>query len=159
MKRLVATLTGLPRGRKRAVLVSFDVCALAATLCASFALRYGQGVSPRSLVGFLVILSAPVIAFSVFVRLALYRAVIRCLPERALWSILQATTLAHSVLGARRFSFSIHIPVRGVPLGADPVLGARDDRHWRESICGQETSLARSKYPAPEWTYCHIWRR
>lgn len=41
-----------------------------------------------------MILAAPVVSIPIFVRLGLYRAVIRYLPERALWTILRAITLA-----------------------------------------------------------------
>lgn len=94
MLRIISAITGLPRFWKRVVILSFDACALAATLWASFALRYGQWTPPTNLFDFLLILSAPLVAIPIFVRLGLYRAVIRYLPERALWTTIQATTLA-----------------------------------------------------------------
>jgi FlaA1/EpsC-like NDP-sugar epimerase len=119
MIRLVATLTGLPRGWKRAVLFAFDALALSCALWASFALRYGQWTPPRSIEEFFIILSAPLIAIPIFVRLGLYRAVIRYLPERALWTILQATTLATLcwVLAVflSQFTFNYVVP-RSVPI-------------------------------------------
>ena len=100
-------------------MLAFDALALAAALWASFALRYGQWTPPRSIVEFLIILSAPVIAIPIFVRLGLYRAVIRYLPERALWTILQATTLATLcwVLAVflSQFTFQFVVP-RSVPI-------------------------------------------
>ena len=100
-------------------MLAFDALALAAALWASFALRYGQWTPPRSLAEFLIILSAPVIAIPIFVRLGLYRAVIRYLPERALWTILQATTLATLcwVLAVflSQFTFQFVVP-RSVPI-------------------------------------------
>lgn len=94
MADLIALLTGLPRFWKRVLIIVFDALALAAALWASFALRYGQWTPPTTLFDFLLILSAPIVAIPIFVRLGLYRAVIRYLPERALWTTLQATTLA-----------------------------------------------------------------
>jgi FlaA1/EpsC-like NDP-sugar epimerase len=94
MTNLISMLTGLPRVWKRIIIVAFDTSALATALWASFALRYGQWSPPSTVSDFLLILSAPVIAIPIFVRLGLYRAVIRYLPERALWTTLQATTLA-----------------------------------------------------------------
>lgn len=94
MLGLVSAITGLPRFWKRIVILSFDACALAAALWASFALRYGQWTPPTSLLDFLLILSAPLVAIPIFIRLGLYRAVIRYLPERALWTTIQATSLA-----------------------------------------------------------------
>src|SRR5690554_4459038 len=94
MMRLISTLAGLPRHWKRVVMLSFDTFALSASLWMSFALRYGQWSPPTRPLDFLIILSAPLVAIPIFIRLGLYRAVIRYLPERALWTILRATTLA-----------------------------------------------------------------
>ncbi len=94
MTRLISALTSLPRAWKRVLLLSFDALALSFTLWASFALRYGQWTPPATRYDFLVIVSAPLVAIPIFIRLGLYRAVIRYLPERALWTIVQATTLA-----------------------------------------------------------------
>src|SRR5690606_34287846 len=41
-----------------------------------------------------VIFSAPIVAIPVFVRMGLYRTVVRYLPERAMWTILQAMLMA-----------------------------------------------------------------
>ena len=94
MMSIISTLAGLPRHWKRVVILSFDTLALSATLWMSFALRYGEWSPPTRPLDFLIILSAPLVAIPIFVRLGLYRAVIRYLPERALWTILRATTLA-----------------------------------------------------------------
>lgn len=94
MTNLIVALTSLPRFWKRVIIIAFDAVALAAALWASFALRYGQWTPPTDAFDLLLILSAPVVAIPIFVRLGLYRAVIRYLPERALWTMLQATTLA-----------------------------------------------------------------
>lgn len=91
---ILESIGGLPRYWKKTILVGFDVCALSLALWASFSLRYGSWSPPNTLDQFLTIATAPVVALPIFVRLGLYRAVIRYLPERALWTILQATTLA-----------------------------------------------------------------
>ncbi|HTN62759.1 MAG TPA: polysaccharide biosynthesis protein, partial [Devosia sp.] len=87
-------LGNIPRVWKRAILVTFDVAVLAFALWASFSLRFGQWTPPNSIAQFLLIVAAPLVALPIFVRFGLYRAVIRYLPERALWSIVQATSLA-----------------------------------------------------------------
>lgn len=91
---LVTYLGNLPRLWKRVILICFDSAALSFALWASFSLRYGAWSPPTTLDQFAVILTAPVIAIPIFVRLGLYRAVIRYLPERAIWTVLQATSLA-----------------------------------------------------------------
>ena len=93
-KTLVTWLGNLPRFWKRAIIIGFDVVALSFALWASFSLRFGSWTPPNTIEQFAVIASAPLVAIPIFIRLGLYRAVIRYLPERALWTILQATTLA-----------------------------------------------------------------
>ncbi|KQN74817.1 nucleoside-diphosphate sugar epimerase/dehydratase [Devosia sp. Leaf64] len=93
-QKLIAWLGSLPRFSKRVIIVAFDVLALSFALWASFSLRFGSWTPPNTIGQFVMIGSAPLVAIPIFARLGLYRAVIRYLPERALWSILQATSLA-----------------------------------------------------------------
>jgi FlaA1/EpsC-like NDP-sugar epimerase len=90
----VTRVANIPRRWKRAILITFDVLALSAALWASFSLRFGNWTPPTTLDQFLIILTAPIVAIPIFVRMGLYRAVIRYLPERALWTIVYATALA-----------------------------------------------------------------
>lgn len=93
-REIGAKIGDMPRLWKRVLLIGFDAASLAAALWASYALRYGSWSPPNTPNQFLVVATAPIVAIPVFVRLGLYRAVIRYLPERALWTILQAMTLA-----------------------------------------------------------------
>ncbi|UJW85867.1 polysaccharide biosynthesis protein [Devosia sp. SL43] len=86
-------LGGLPRPAKRIVLVVFDALVLAAAVWASYTLRYGTFFVPRQQ-QWIVIAIAPIVAIPIFIRMGLYRAVIRYLPERAIWTMLQAMTFA-----------------------------------------------------------------
>jgi FlaA1/EpsC-like NDP-sugar epimerase len=83
----------LPRNWKQAVLVAYDAGALASVLWLSYSLRLGPGFISEG-VHHLLMASAPIVAIPVFVRFGLYRAVIRYLPERALWTILSAMFVA-----------------------------------------------------------------
>ncbi|KKC34566.1 polysaccharide biosynthesis protein [Devosia psychrophila] len=93
-KKLRSALANLPRVWKRVILIAFDIIGLSLALWASYALRYGAWVFPNTLDQAAIILTGPLIAIPVFVRMGLYRAVIRYLPERAIWTILQAMTIA-----------------------------------------------------------------
>ncbi len=88
------TIGVLPRFWKRVLLITYDLCALAAALWAAYALRYGTWLPPTRYDQFLLIASAPVIAIPIFIRAGLYRAIIRFLPVQALWTILQAMSIA-----------------------------------------------------------------
>jgi FlaA1/EpsC-like NDP-sugar epimerase len=91
--KLRNTINGLPRSWKRAILVVFDVLALTGVLWLSYSLRLGPSFQ-QTWVQFALMVSAPIVSIPVFVRFGLYRAVIRYLPERAIWTILQAMFFA-----------------------------------------------------------------
>jgi FlaA1/EpsC-like NDP-sugar epimerase len=92
--QFAAWVGNFPRLWKRTILLAFDAIALSFALWAAFALRFGVWTPPNTLQQFLIILAAPSIAIPVFIRMGLYRAVIRYLPERALWTILKAMTIS-----------------------------------------------------------------
>lgn len=83
----------MPRPLKRALQVAFDFVVLVAAVWIAFGLRLGFDHQPNSVQWFLMIL-APVLAIPVFIRLGLYRAILRYLPDHALWTIVKAMTLA-----------------------------------------------------------------
>lgn len=86
-------IAALPRGAKKMLFVCFDFVALIAVLWLSFSLRLNHLFVPNAEQA-LLMLAAPVIALPIFVRMGLYRAVLRFLPERAIWTILKAVTVA-----------------------------------------------------------------
>lgn len=90
---LRTTLINLPRPLKRAALICFDFVGLAAAIWLSYCLRYNTMFIP-GVRQFTIIAAGPIIAIPIFVRMGLYRAVIRYMPERAIWTMLQAMSLA-----------------------------------------------------------------
>jgi FlaA1/EpsC-like NDP-sugar epimerase len=87
-------IVALPRMWKRLILVCFDIAALSIAIWASYALRYGRWSPPSSTDEWLIAFSAPLVAIPTFMAMGLYRTVVRHLPERAIWRLLQAVTLA-----------------------------------------------------------------
>jgi len=87
------SLNSLPRRWKSVILVVFDAVALIIVLWTGYQLRLGPSFSPSPAQLMLMAL-APAVALPIFLRFGLYRAVIRYLPERAIWTILKAMTLA-----------------------------------------------------------------
>jgi len=83
----------LSRGTKQAILISLDAVTLTLAMWLSFMLRLGPGTLPATVDEIAVLATAPIIAIPIFIRMGLYRAVIRYLPERAIWTVLQAMTL------------------------------------------------------------------
>jgi FlaA1/EpsC-like NDP-sugar epimerase len=84
-------LVMLPRLSKQIILVISDFGSLFLSVYLAYVLRLGVVFTPNG-AQCLLMLAAPVLAVPVFLRFGLYRAIIRYLPERAIWQIFQATT-------------------------------------------------------------------
>lgn len=89
----------LPRLYKQLIIAATDTVLLEIALWLSFSLRLGVLYLPDSrqiLLGFVLL---PLLAIPVFVYFGLYRAIIRYIGFRALWSVLQAVTIYAMLLG------------------------------------------------------------
>lgn len=121
-----------PRNVKRIVIVAFDAVLL--FLCAVLAFKLRLGVHHElSSVQYGLAAVAPIAAFPVFVRLGLYRAVLRYIPERAIWTILQAMLIASLAWVAIIFLTELgggegaprSVPMLYLAIGAFMVAGSR----------------------------------
>lgn len=129
---------GLPRRAKQALLITFDFIALSVTMWASFCLRYDDWYVPAHLDQWLVIVSASIVATPVFIRLGLYRAIVRYLPERAMWTIIKAmlvATVAWVVIVflsqlAGRIIVPRSVPIIYFGLGTFVIAGSRFAAKW-----------------------------
>jgi FlaA1/EpsC-like NDP-sugar epimerase len=90
--RLAQWIIALQRRNKAFILICADVLFVLLALWAAISLRVGILYIPQGDVWYLFAI-APVIAVPIFVYLGLYRAIIRYIEIRALWTIIQATTL------------------------------------------------------------------
>lgn len=86
------TILELPRIAKRAIVLGVDLILLPFALWASFSLRLGELYIPKDDIIYLF-LAVPVIAIPVFIRLGLYRAIIRYIGFLAMWSVVKAVSL------------------------------------------------------------------
>jgi len=96
MSLLQQQLVTLPRWIKRLILLSADISLLILALWLSFSLRLGVWYWPPEGIEnsiFWLVLLAPIIAIPFFIRFGLYRAIIRYLGIRAVWSVVQAVAL------------------------------------------------------------------
>ena len=82
----------IPRKTKALILIGVDVCLVLLALEVSFYLRLGAWHMPQGAEWYLFAV-APLIAVPIFIKLGLYRAIIRYMEVRALWTIIQASTL------------------------------------------------------------------
>jgi FlaA1/EpsC-like NDP-sugar epimerase len=114
--RLANWFISLTRQKKAFILISADIFFAVSALWAAFSLRWGEWYIPKDDEWYLFA-AAPVIALPIFVRLGLYRAIIRYIEVRALWTIIQATTLYALV-----FAFVLYESgIKGVPRTVLPL--------------------------------------
>lgn len=136
--RFRAWVLGLPRRGKQAILLSFDFVALSCALWASFCLRYDAWYLPNSLDHWIVIVLAPAVTIPVFIRMGLYRAIVRYLPERAMWTILRAMVIATVAWVALVFLSQLagrlvvprSVPLIYLGLGTFIIAGSRFAAKW-----------------------------
>lgn len=83
----------MPRRYKQILLVIFDMVTLTFAVWLSYLLRFSVVFMPNG-EQIMLMISAPLIALPIFIRFGLYRAVIRYLPDKAIWTMIQAVTIA-----------------------------------------------------------------
>jgi len=115
--RLADYFLGLSRRKKAALLISTDILFSLIALWGAFSLRLGEFYKPEGEMRYIFI-AAPILVVPIFIRLGLYRAIIRYIGIRALWAIIQATSLYALVFAA----FVFHLGVIGVLPRTVPAL-------------------------------------
>lgn len=79
-----------PRRWKRVLMIAMDSASLLVAIWGAYALRLSDWSPELTTERLILALLATMVAIPVFIRLGLYRSVIRYLPEAAIWTIVQA---------------------------------------------------------------------
>ncbi|MBU2964982.1 nucleoside-diphosphate sugar epimerase/dehydratase [Amphritea sp. 2_MG-2023] len=90
---MLQLLLNSTRKQKKAVFVLFDLLVLPVCCWFSYALRYGDWTAVN-FVHWPAYLLAPVIAIPIFVKMGMYRAIIRYIGYRAQWTVIKAVSLS-----------------------------------------------------------------
>jgi FlaA1/EpsC-like NDP-sugar epimerase len=98
IEMIANSILRLPRSLKRTILISVDLLLLPFSLWLSFSLRLGELYMPTGSIIYLFI-AAPVIAIPIFIRLGLYRAIIRYIGFLAIWAVIKAVSFYTLVWG------------------------------------------------------------
>ena len=120
MQNIFKVILALSRPAKRSILITADYVLLIVALWLSFSLRLDNWYWPRGGVNnpiVLLVLFAPVFAVPVFAHFGLYRAIIRYLGMRAVWSIVKAVMVYAALWGLVAFLSG----VQGVPRSVVPI--------------------------------------
>ncbi len=109
MEKLRAFLLALPRRQKRIIQVTADVFLVWAALWMAFVVRLGVDdlINPFETHTWLFVL-APIVAIPLFIRIGLYRAVMRYFGNDALIAIIKAVSLSALILGCMVYFYSNH---------------------------------------------------
>lgn len=106
---------GLSRLKKRVISVTIDAIALSFALWAAFALRLELGFWIPSKEQAVVSALTVVFTLGVFVRLGLYRAVVRYMSDRAFVTIITGVSVSALLLIVLGYSLHVSVP-RSVPI-------------------------------------------
>lgn len=90
---LTHRLVGMPRLWKQSLMLLADIAVLLLSIWAAYSLRLGEFFMPNQQ-QVLLMIAAPILAFPIFIKVGLYRSVIRYLGEQALWAVIRAMALA-----------------------------------------------------------------
>jgi FlaA1/EpsC-like NDP-sugar epimerase len=110
-------LVDLPRNIKQACLLFLDMVFVSFAIYAAIALRYMPKKVPEGLFGpaeLGAFATTVVVSAIIFMRLGLYRAVIRFMGQQASWAIIRGVTFSTMVLGATGFFTRPEVP-RSLP--------------------------------------------
>jgi len=113
-------ILAISRPAKRSILIAADSVLLIGALWLSFSLRLDNWYWPRGGVNnpiVLLVFFAPVVAVPVFAHFGLYRAIIRYLGMKAVWSIVKAVMVYAALWGLVAFLSGVH----GVPRSVVPI--------------------------------------
>ncbi|MCP4463947.1 MAG: polysaccharide biosynthesis protein [Planctomycetaceae bacterium] len=98
---IVEKILALPRNTKRFVVLLIDMLILPAAIWCSFSLRLGEFFVPvgRWEDARYLFFLAPIIAIPIFIRMGLYRAIVRYIGFNAMWAIVKAVSLYTLIFG------------------------------------------------------------
>jgi len=95
---LINWFLSLSRIVKRLIMLSVDVLLIVAILIGAFSMRLDEWFWPQGDLLYLIFF-APLIATPIFIKFGLYRAIVRYIGFKALWTIVQAVSLYALVWG------------------------------------------------------------
>lgn len=138
IERVRAHVLALPRWGKLAITITVDFIGLSIALWASYCIRNDNWYIPRSLDEWAVIASAPLVTIPIFIMAGMYRAIVRYLPERAVWTILQAMALGTAAWVVLVFLTEMawrglvprSVPLIYLALGTFIICGSRFAAKW-----------------------------
>ena len=117
MSFMIQFITSLPKRTKQAIMLSFDAISIVCIIYAAFWIRLGHIFYPSGNELLLIIIyGSPLLAMPIFTGFGLYREVIRFVGFKALWNIIQASSIYAMLWGLMVFMANIEDVPRSVIL-------------------------------------------
>ena len=114
---MIQFITRLPKRTKQAIMLSFDAISIVCIIYAAFWIRLGHFFYPSgNELLLIVIYGSPLLAMPIFTSFGLYREVIRFVGFKALWNIIQASSIYAMLWGLIVFMAKIEDVPRSVIL-------------------------------------------
>ena len=114
---MIQFITSLPKRTKQAIMLSFDAISIVCIIYAAFWIRLGHFFYPSGNELLLIIIyGSPLLAMPIFTGFGLYREVIRYVGFKALWNIIQASSIYAMLWGLMVFMANIEDVPRSVIL-------------------------------------------
>jgi len=115
MNRLLAKFLNAPRPVKRAISVVYDILAISIAFYAAYVLRLSQLEFHFGLQEFFCLIATIVISITLFIRMGLYRAILRYIPPQAIVTIFLGILASSFAMIATGFYLHAFLP-RSVPV-------------------------------------------
>ena len=112
---MLSSFLEAPRPVKRLISVIYDCCAISLSLYLAWALRLGSWEINAKPIAIAALLITLVISITAFIRLGLYRAILRYMAQEAVVTVVFGTLISSLSLAACNFFLSAAMP-RSVPL-------------------------------------------
>jgi len=117
-KTLILKMVSISRRNKRFIMVLADLIALPLALWSGFALRLsGWWPAEYLAASWQLFVVLPIIGIFIFMRLGLYRAIVRFMGAQAIWAVGKGVFLLALFLWAAASVFQINLFPRSIPVG------------------------------------------
>ena len=110
LREALEKMVQLPRNIKQACLLVLDMVFVAAAMWLAIAIRWGHTHFHLGPVEYACGAATVLLSAVVFLRLGLYRAVIRFMGQQAIWAVLTAVSYSSLILGATVFFSQASVP-------------------------------------------------
>ncbi|WP_235015354.1 nucleoside-diphosphate sugar epimerase/dehydratase [Oceanicoccus sp. KOV_DT_Chl] len=115
VRQPIETLFSSPRYWKQSILLALDLCFIPVAMWLAVLIRWGGGSYQFHASDFITLILTMVFSSAVFLRLGLYRAVIRFMGQQAILTIIQGVTVSAVIMAIAGFLTRSEIP-RSTPL-------------------------------------------